>query len=159
MQIKLCLIIILFSGLVFSQSTTFTKPKKNATTALALSIVPGAGQIYNESYLKAGLLLGGTGVSVGSIIYYQNLFNETKDIISGLEDDDPLKDAYEDRREFYRDSRDQIGFYLLIIYVIASVDAYTGAKLFDFDVDDDVSFYTNFNQGIFRAGINLKLGR
>ena len=45
------------------------------------------------------------------------------------------------RREFYRDNRDMSAFYLLGVYVLATVDAYVGAHLFDFDVSDDAISY------------------
>jgi len=42
-------------------------------------------------------------------------------------------------REVYRDNRDLSGLVFLVTYALAAVDAYVGAHLYDFDVDEDVS--------------------
>ena len=39
-------------------------------------------------------------------------------------------------REYYRDNRDMSAFYLLGVYILAAVDAYVVAHLFDFDVSE-----------------------
>lgn len=157
MQIRTLIIFLLLVNLAYSSDSLNTAKKvKDPTTALALSIVPGGGQIYNESYIKAGLLLGGTATVISSFIFYNNRYGDAIQDLNELEDESELRSAYVRRREFYRDSRDKMGFYMLILYLIASVDAYTGAKLFDFDIEDDLSFYTNYQNGILRAGIQLK---
>jgi len=102
-------------------------------------IVPGWGQFYCENYFRSVLFFGGA-VSLGAgIVWNNNKFNEYQDLFDGLEDDDPLKDTYKTKKEFYRDQRDQLGFYLVGVYILAAVDAYVGAHIYDFDVGDDLS--------------------
>jgi hypothetical protein len=40
-------------------------------------------------------------------------------------------DVLAQKKEFYRDQRDQAGFYLLAVIVLSVVDAFVGAHLFD----------------------------
>jgi hypothetical protein len=52
----------------------------------------------------------------------------------------PNAELLKRQREVYRDNRDQAAFALLGIYIISAVDAYVGAHLYDFNVDDNLSF-------------------
>ena len=50
-------------------------------------------------------------------------------------------------REYYRDNRDMSAFYLMVVYMLSAVDAYTGAHLYDFNVNDQaVGMYMKPNQ-------------
>ncbi|MBP7215307.1 MAG: hypothetical protein KBA52_06720, partial [Candidatus Kapabacteria bacterium] len=43
------------------------------------------------------------------------------------------------KREYYRDNRDQSIFIMVGVYILAAVDAYVGANLYDFNVSEDLS--------------------
>ena len=151
--------------------------QKSPTTAILYSLLlPGLGQIYVEQYWKAPLFVGGVGALGYFIIYFHNHFNdEIQEIdninmrISELEITDPtnpeisyLKNQklplHKSRREFYRDNRDQSAFFLLGVYIIAAVDAYVGAHLFDFNVDDDISLkFSPIIMNNFSAGVRLSI--
>jgi hypothetical protein len=118
---------------------------KSPLLAFGLSIIPGAGQIYVGSYWKAPLLLGGACALAYSVYYfnrnYQDTYNKYEEINSKH---DPANnntlDSIRLYREFYRDNRDMSAFYLLGVYIIAAVDAYVGAHLYDFNVSDNFTF-------------------
>lgn len=96
------------------------------------AILPGWGQIYNQSYWKAPVIWGVMGWFVygwidnnNNYINYKNLYSQTGD------------DLYLDYRNFYRDQRDEFAIYLLLTYFLNLVDAYVDAHLFDFSVDEN----------------------
>lgn len=145
--------------------TNSYKMSKSPSEALWKSIIPGWGQYYNEDYWKVPILFG-AAVGLGSLIYYYN--NEYNYYSDRLEDatrtgtkikiDSPndLNDTYfpikkrllsdleirqlKGNKEFNRDNRDMMAFYLLGVYVISAVDAYVGAHLYDFNVNDELSY-------------------
>ena len=128
-----------------SEAIQSFKMKKNTWLALAFSAIPGGGQIYVESYWKAPIFFA-AAVALGYFIYdndakfadYQNQANYLTCCLKA----DPA--SYEvrlakSRKELYRDRRDQSAFYLLGVYALAMIDAYTGAHLYDFDVSDEIT--------------------
>lgn len=96
------------------------------------AILPGWGQIYNESYWKAPIIWGVMGWFVygwidnnNNYVDYKNLYSQTGDT------------QYLNYRNFYRDQRDEFAIYLLLTYFLNLVDAYVDAHLFDFSVDEN----------------------
>ncbi len=103
-------------------------------------IIPGLGQVYVESYWKAPLFFGAAVGLVGLIIYNNNLYQDFAGQVDNLaEPSDNQLRILKSQREFYRDQRDMSAFYLLGVYVLSAVDAYVGAHLYDFNVDDNIS--------------------
>ncbi len=106
---------------------------KSPWTAVGLSaVVPGLGQIYNESYLKVPVIWGITGWLVYLWIDYNNDYKYYKDlyVITANSNHQRLRTAY-------RDLRDEVSIYLGLVYLLNLVDAYVDAHLFDFTVDED----------------------
>ncbi|PKL78881.1 MAG: hypothetical protein CVV25_09960 [Ignavibacteriae bacterium HGW-Ignavibacteriae-4] len=144
---------------------------KSPSEALWKSVIPGWGQYYNEEYWKSPILFG-AAVGLGSLIYYYNSeFNSYRDQLDNatrtgtkiaIEGPDNLGDTYypiqksvltdlqirqlKANKELNRDNRDMMAFYLLGVYVISAVDAYVGAHLYDFNVDDELSYNMNVNK-------------
>lgn len=144
---------------------------KSPSEALWKSIIPGWGQYYNEEYWKAPILFG-AAVGLGGLIYYYNSeFNSYTDQLEAatktgtkiaIENPDNLGDTYfpikknlltdleirqlKGNKEVNRDNRDMMAFYLLGVYVISAVDAYVGTHLYDFNVDDELSYNMNVNK-------------
>ncbi len=108
-------------------------------------LLPGWGQYYVESYWKAPLALGAAGFFAFRIIDFNNQFTDVCREIEASDDDDPLLPFLKRNREFYRDKRDESAFYLAIVYLISTIDAYVGAHLYEFDVSDDLSAAMNFD--------------
>lgn len=146
-------IIILISFITIQlQSQEVKVTKKSPTNAMLYSIVPGGGQIYNEQYWKAGIVIGGLSGLGTSVIYWNNKFNDTKLRINALgEDPDEAElDLLKRRREFYRDYRDQMAVYFFAFYMASIIDAYVGAQLYEFETGEDLSL----NFGVIRPGFN-----
>ncbi len=144
-------------------SSTF-KPytlTKSPTTAILYScMLPGLGQYYVESYWKIPIFTGATGFLVYAIIANNGLFSDVEAEIAQLELTNSSVNAnaialLKREREVYRDRRDLAWIGLGAVYVIAAIDAYTGAHLFDFDVSDKIAGSLSPNPAI--AGINFTL--
>jgi hypothetical protein len=119
--------------------STFKMKKSPWKAVLFSAILPGLGQIYNQSYWKAPVILG-LSAYLGYEIYD---YNKTyKDYKSRYEATQAPPDYAGDLnlktlRNFYRDQRDDFVWYFIIVYVVNLVDAYIDAHLFDFDVSEE----------------------
>jgi Family of unknown function (DUF5683) len=145
--IKICVLLILLSTIIFaqqdtlhkeqnqqqvqenSQDTIFVMHKSPLGAVLRSAILPGLGQIYNESYWKAPIIWGVGTLLIYNWIQYNNDFNyyRLKYIQTGDEN-------YRTLRSFYQDQRDLMSIYMGIVYLLNLVDAYVDAQLFDFTV-------------------------
>lgn len=99
---------------------------------LRSAIIPGWGQFYNEDYLHIPVIWGLLGwfgyewvLNNKDYSDNRNLFKETGNSL------------YKLRRDFYRDQRDRFTIYMVLTYFLNLVDAYVGAHLFDFSVEED----------------------
>ena len=110
---------------------------KDPLTATLLSIFPGGGQVYTEQYIKASVFLGVATFFAVQAVNYHNLFSEQADIYDGLPPGSFQRDNAKRLRELYRDERDQNVAYFVGVQILSMIDAYVGAHLFDFDVDDE----------------------
>ena len=122
---------------VFQDTTTissdvFVMQKSPWGAVVRSAILPGLGQIYNESYWKAPVVWGVMGWFVyvwidnnNKYIDYKNLYIQTG------------TSKYLDYRDFYRDQRDEFAIYIALTYFLNLVDAYVDAHLFDFSVGEN----------------------
>ncbi|HCY76072.1 MAG TPA: hypothetical protein DHV28_09145 [Ignavibacteriales bacterium] len=107
--------------------------QKSPWGAVARSlIVPGWGQIYNESYWKAPVIWGIMGWFVYAWIDNNNNYLNYKDLY--VQNGESLNLEY---RNFYRDQRDEFAIYIVLTYFLNLVDAYVDAQLFDFNVSEN----------------------
>jgi hypothetical protein len=121
---------------------------KSPTGAIWRSLaLPGWGQYYVGSYWKSPIFLAGWGTVI-FFIYDMNSKYQTAsddyDLYNGT--DLYEKDLLYRTREYYRDYRDLNVLYLVGIYIISAVDAYVGANLYDFNVDDNLSVDYRLNR-------------
>lgn len=116
--------------------------RKRPWVAVGLSaVVPGAGQIYNESYWKPPIIWG----LIGYWIYqwhqnntqYWNYRGQYAQSINGYFPNG--NQQLMSLRDFYRDQRDAFAWYIGALYFLNLVDAYVTASLFDFDVSPNLS--------------------
>ncbi|MFI5252693.1 MAG: DUF5683 domain-containing protein [Bacteroidota bacterium] len=129
------------------------QPTKTPMVALGLStLLPGAGQIYDESYWKVPILWGLGGYWVYEYIQNNNNYKSYRDqYLQSLIDIPGYGDARLQRlRDFYRGERDKFGWYIGVLYLANIIDAYISAHLYDFDVTPDLG-----EQG--QVGMKLKL--
>ncbi|HOV93090.1 MAG TPA: DUF5683 domain-containing protein [Candidatus Kapabacteria bacterium] len=116
---------------------------KSPFGAVARSLVlPGWGQLYVESYWKIPVFIGGMGFLTYLIIDNNNKYNSASKEVNNYQkqsDYDFYYDYLVRKREYYRDNRDQSIFIMVGVYILAAVDAYVGANLYDFNVSEDLS--------------------
>ena len=136
-------------------STNEVSDVKKATT-LSL-ICPGAGQIYNKSYWRAPIVLGGMASMVYVIDWNNRGFKRFKtayalradfDLNPGNYHEGVSKDEFAGRysasylknlRDAYRRNRDLCLILTAALYAFQAVDAHVDAHLKDFDVSDDLT--------------------
>lgn len=135
-----------------NQSVLLEKKKtKSTTTAILLStVLPGAGQLYNESYWKIPVILG-----LGSYWGYEwiQMNNEYKNY-RRLYSESLIKSPpsgnyrYKAVRDFYSSERNRFAWYLGVLYLVNILDAYVDASLFEFSVDDNLSVLNKSGQSL-----------
>ena len=130
---------------IFDDSTEWEDPKKATVWALAL---PGAGQIYNKKYWKAGIVYAGIGGLIYMYKYNSDSLSKYQAILtSKIDGDTNTLDLAPDRsepsiksdRDFHRRYRDIsiIGF--VGLYALQVIDANVDAHLKEFKVNKDLS--------------------
>lgn len=143
--IKILSLIILLNLSLFSQQDTtqiqdtttissdvFVMQKSPWGAVGRSAILPGWGQIYNESYWKAPVIWGVMGWFIYGWIDNNNNYKDYKNLYTQTGDE-----TYINYRDFYHDQRDEFAIYLLLTYFLNLVDAYVDAHLFDFSVDEN----------------------
>lgn len=154
-----------------------TDPKNIHSPKIAtyLSIIPGAGQIYNKKYWKVPIIYAGLGTAA----YFIYSYNQTtqlyrEEYVYRINNDVPfhnpkfaelptanilgLKNAAQSKMEIAIAA-------FAIVYALNIVDAAVDAHLYYFDVSDDLSmtikptlqFNQTFENYSFAPGIGLKL--
>ena len=163
-------------------STNEVSDVKKATT---LSMIcPGAGQIYNKSYWKMPIVIGGMASMVYVIDWNNRGYKRFKNAYTLLSDFEQnpgkypggvSKDEFGGRysasflknlRDSYRRNRDLSILLTAAVYAFQAVDAHVDAHLKDFDVSDDLTVdlqptidyqYTQHNGTNPVFGFNLNL--
>lgn len=126
---------------------------KKATTLS--TICPGAGQVYNKSYWKVPIVVGGIA-TFAYVIDWNNrgykrfklaydLINEAEqngtDRIDEFKDYQNLgKNQIKKYKDSYRRNRDLCIILACGFYILNIIDAHVDAHLRDYDVSDDLSF-------------------
>ena len=117
--------------------------RKSPSTAVLYSfLLPGLGQVYTESYWKVPIFTGAAATSAYFIITNQSSFSRaSQDYDNAVAQGQSanVTATLLRQREVYRNNRDVAGLALLLTYALAAVDAYVGANLHDFNVDENLS--------------------
>ncbi len=131
--------------------TTILPPKSTTIAMLSTMILPGAGQIYNESYWKAPVVWG-LGYYFYSVYKNQDdlykavkkkyetsliVYDTTSNALAKEELGDQIS-YYLDTRKFHERQRNEFGWYLAITYVMTILDAYVDAALYNFEVSPNL---------------------
>lgn len=148
--INILLFLSIFTSLLYSQTeqeidesvqlgdSVYVMTKSPLGAVLRSALIPGWGQVYNESYWKAPIVWGFLGYFAYYWIDNNNMYIKYSDLykesyaIGGLGNQ-----TYLSNRDFYRDQRDEFAVYILLTYLLNLVDAYVDAHLFDFDVTEN----------------------
>lgn len=134
-------VVLLIVGVASTRAQDTLAMTKNTTTAVLMSLAcPGLGQYYTEAYWKIPVFTGAAAITAWLFFDNNAKFNDA-DVIyeAAAASNDPNASRLLTVREVYRDNRDLSGLVFLVTYALAAVDAYVGAHLYDFDVDEDVS--------------------
>lgn len=126
------------SQTVQNDEMTFQMTKSPMGAVLRSAILPGWGQVYNESYWKIPIVWGTLGFIAYGYYFYHVRYVKFRDKYSdAVINNDPLEDQYLNTREWYKDNRDQMAVYFGLAYALNLLDAYVDAHLFDFDVSEN----------------------
>ncbi len=124
MIISIILMIFMTSeGVSQIDSTKYKNPKLAITFS---ALCPGGGQIYNEQWIKAGIIMGIDGLWIYKALQYQDLYLENPD------------------KEYNENSRNKYIWYSAGGYLFGIIDAYVDAHLSGFPVENIV-FYGDEN--------------
>ena len=151
------------SALPAPDTGAFVMHRSPLTATVLSAVVPGAGQFYNDDYLKIPIIWGLGGFLAYNVIKNNNDFLVNQEIYFNSSDSTKRGGAqYFNAKEAARDSRDYYGAFLFLVYVINVLDAYVGAHLFDFPhtgspASSHVALvpFVNSNSGV---GASLRIG-
>jgi len=149
--ISILLFLVIYSNVLFSQTeqninknvqnsdSGFVMTKLPWSAVLRSAVLPGWGQIYNESYWKTPIIAGLTAYFIYGWIDNNKLYKDNSNLYNNaLINNSSLINGYKKRRDFYRDQRDIFLFYIGLTYFLNMVDAYVDAQMFDFTVSEDI---------------------
>ena len=125
----------------------FVMTKSPLGAVLRSAVLPGWGQIYNESYIKAPIVWGILGGLAAGWIHNNNKYLENRDLFVQTGNA-----RFRTLRSFYRDQRDLVSIYIGLTYLLNIIDAYVDASLFDFSVEENQ--VTNQTQLSIRIKLN-----
>lgn len=135
---------------VYKDSTRLALERMTRVAVTRSAIIPGWGQLTNKRWWKVPIIYGGI---VGLVLTYD--FNQTNYKIMLEEaqyrlthNGQYLNEEYArinqewiiQAKDFYRRNRDLTILVGLGLYALNLVDAYVDAKMFRYDIDDDLSF-------------------
>lgn len=127
-----CLVIIFTLASILSAETG-----KNPTrAALYSAFLPGGGQIYNEAYVKAGIVIGIQGYLLGSALYHNGKAEDYASLAAEAENDQ-MAAIYKARRKEFQEMRTSDIWWMGITLGMSVLDAWVDAHLFDFDADKE----------------------
>ncbi len=112
--------------------STFVMQKSPWGAVLRSAIIPGWGQIYNHSYIKAPIIWGISAWLIYGWVHYNNLYIDYRDRYLLYNSTRDLSN-----RNFYKDQRDLFAIYMGLAYFLNLVDAYVDAQLFDFNISEN----------------------
>ena len=135
-------------------STNEVSKVKKATTLS--TIFPGAGQIFNKSYWRVPIVIGGMASTIYTIDWNNRGYQRFKTAYALSVDykknpdkypngaPDEFRGAYSDTflknlKDSYRRNRDLCILLTVGVYILQIIDAHVDAHLQDYDISDDLS--------------------
>ncbi len=125
------------------------------------ALFPGMGQVYNRKYWKLPILYGGFVGFTYAINWNNGMYRDYLGAYQDIMDSNPetnrwhnllpygrdpetidqkwFTDVLQKRKDYYRYYRDLSIIGSVALYMLAMVDAYVDAQLFDFDMSTDLS--------------------
>ena len=131
----------------FTSDSTYVIHKSPWGAVLRSAVIPGWGQIYNHSYIKAPIIWG-LGAWLTYLWFWNNKnykdalknygFYNRKYQASGSSNDNYLMTGYLSQKNFFQDQRDLVAIYIGLTYILNMVDAYVDAELYDFSFKENL---------------------
>lgn len=126
------------------------------TAAKRSAIIPGWGQIYNDSWWKVPVLYGGFGAAIYFVDLNNRNFKEFKSLIEEEEAKDQpdanLLRIYARRADTWRNNRDLVVLTMIGIYGLQIIDATVDAHLKGFNVDEELALNLKPKLGVISNG-------
>ena len=143
----ICVLFFMLQSLYGQQNPNNTI-KKNTLLSATL---PGLGQVYNKKYWKVPIIYAGLGGTIYAYIYNNQKYQEYHTAYYAATDENPNTINYSGYntsnlitlQNYYRDSRDLSGFFLVLIYLLNIIDASVDAHLTNYNMNDNLSLYLN----------------
>lgn len=101
---------------------------RDPTTAILLSAIPGGGQVYNKQYIKAGIDILAESFLIGTAIHYHIKMNDAYSLYQ-----ETLNPYYFDEYNYYYKHRQNMIWWWATVKLLAVIDAYVDAKMFNFN--------------------------
>ena len=114
--------VALVPNAVFDQYTLTTSYASDLAT-WGLSLIPGAAQMHKKSYLKGGIIAGGSVALAGTALLFENVRNVNKSKINQSHSAD-VKKMYNDRASACATTRNICLGGLAALYIYNIVDAF-----------------------------------
>jgi hypothetical protein len=127
------------------------KPHSPTKATLMSTFLPGLGQAYNKKYWKIPVIYAGIGTGLYFAIYNQKEFKKYKEAyILRTDNDSTTVDEFTNEFSssallnlvnFHQKNRDLMFIVSGAVYILNIVDAAVDAHLYDFNVNDNLSFH------------------
>ncbi|OEK01606.1 hypothetical protein BFP97_08780 [Roseivirga sp. 4D4] len=164
---------VLENGIITGKEIKVNPNQKYYNPRIASSrsaIIPGWGQIYNDSWWKVPVLYTGFGVAIHFIGVNERNRNENLDFAAEeLAKDIPnenLVRIYRRRADNWRKNRDLVILTMVGIYALQIIEAAVDAHLKGFNVDEDLALNIKPKLGVISNGapylgfgVTLPIGR
>lgn len=113
---------------------------KKPFRAMVLSaVIPGAGQIYNESYYKAGGFIALQGFFIGSLIYNHRQVNRYYDKALDSGGEEYHYNIRQHNKHFDRRQNDM--WWLGTVVFLSAVDAFVDANLYNYEQEKESVYF------------------
>ncbi len=129
------------------------------------ALCPGLGQIYNRSYWKLPIIIGGYLALIYATNWNNRYYTDYSIAYRDAMDNDPYTDSYinflsynrrndpewinanmswlqstmKKKKDYYRKYRDLCVISMIGVYFVAMIEAYVDAHLYNFDISDNLS--------------------
>ncbi len=142
-------------------------PKKASSRS---AIIPGWGQIYNDSWWKVPIIYGGFGLAIHFVGVNEGFRNDNLALVEQeLAKDEPndnLVRIYRRRADNWRKNRDLVFLTMAGLYALQIIDAAVDAHLKGFNVDENLALNIKPKLGVISngaayigVGITLPIGK
>ena len=127
---KIIVLLVLLAGIgLFAED--FDPGRSPAKAAFLSLFVPGGGQIYNQSYYKAGGIILVEGILIAKAIHDHHETEKAYDRAMSSYGDE--YDRWANRYYTYYDRRQNDYWWLGITVLLSSIDAFVDAHLHNYD--------------------------